>query len=116
MRIAQSGVGLGDSYTASKNKTNDRGRAFRCRTASQRVDRDLDKDQEVSAYRDMLLIRRFEPADVRHGPDRRLLSPLHRPEAVVVGMQTLAWRQIITGYRDHGHSWPAGWTRGVMAG
>ena len=40
------------------------------------------KEELLRFYREMLLIRRFEekagPA-LRHGPDRRLLPPLHRP-------------------------------------
>ncbi len=79
------------------------------------------RDQELLAYREMLLIaasRRRRGQNVRHGPHRRLLPPLYRPGAVVVGMQ-MAMKtgdQVITGYRDHGHMLATGMeARGVMA-
>src|SRR5262249_46050055 len=73
----------------------------------------FDKEQELKAYRDMLLIRRFEEkAGQMYGMG--LIGgfcPLYiRQEAVVVGMQmTLKPRgKGITGDRDHRHNLPAG--------
>src|ERR1700722_9420935 len=63
------------------------------------------KDQELSALRDMLLIRRFCHLYIGQ-------------EAIVVGMQMALKKgdQVITGYRDHGHMLACGMeAKGVMA-
>ena len=64
------------------------------------------KEQELSAYREMLLIRRFEEKAVQLYGMGLIGGFCHLyigQEAVVVGMQ-MALKQgdgIITGYRDH---------------
>src|SRR3954469_10634230 len=69
---------------------------------------DLGKDQELAAYRDMLLIRRFEEKAGQMYGMGLIGGFCHLyigQEAVVVGMQ-MALKEgdaIITGYRDHGH-------------
>ena len=69
---------------------------------------ELTKDQELGAYRDMLLIRRFvEKAGQMYGMG--LIGGFCHlyigQEAVVIGMKmaTKEGDQMITGYRDHGH-------------
>jgi pyruvate dehydrogenase E1 component alpha subunit len=70
---------------------------------------ELDKDQELSAYRDMLLIRRFEEKAGQMYGMGLIGGFCHLyigQEAVVTGV-TMASRlgedAQITGYRDHGH-------------
>ncbi|MCX5519556.1 pyruvate dehydrogenase (acetyl-transferring) E1 component subunit alpha [Kaistia defluvii] len=80
------------------------------------------KDQELFAYREMLLIRRFEEKAGQMYGMGLIGGFCHLyigQEAVVVGMQ-MAIRtgedQTITGYRDHGHMLVAGMdSKGVMA-
>jgi len=81
----------------------------------------LGKEQERQAYRDMLLIRRFEEKAGQMYGMGLIGGFCHLyigQEAVVVGMQ-MALRegdQVITGYRDHGHMLACGMDpRGVMA-
>ena len=79
------------------------------------------KDEELKAYRDMLLIRRFEEKAGQMYGMGLIGGFCHLyigQEAVVVGMQfTLKpGDQVITGYRDHGHMLACGMEpRGVMA-
>jgi pyruvate dehydrogenase E1 component alpha subunit len=82
---------------------------------------DLGKDAELAAYRDMLLIRRFEEKAGQMYGMGLIGGFCHLyigQEAVVVGMQ-MALKEgdaIITGYRDHGHMLAAGMeAKGVMA-
>ena len=82
---------------------------------------DLGKDQELAAFRDMLLIRRFEEKAGQMYGMGLIGGFCHLyigQEAVVVGMQ-MALKDgdaIITGYRDHGHMLAAGMDpREVMA-
>ena len=82
---------------------------------------DLNKDQELAAYRDMLLIRRFEEKAGQMYGMGLIGGFCHLyigQEAVVVGMQ-MALKQgdaVITGYRDHGHMLACGMdAKGVMA-
>ncbi|WP_245413437.1 pyruvate dehydrogenase (acetyl-transferring) E1 component subunit alpha [Mangrovicella endophytica] len=79
------------------------------------------KEQELQAYRDMLLIRRFEEKAGQLYGMGFIGGFCHLyigQEAVVVGMQ-MALKdgdQIVTGYRDHGHMLATGMeARGVMA-
>jgi pyruvate dehydrogenase E1 component alpha subunit len=81
----------------------------------------FDKDQDLNAYRQMLLIRRFEEKAGQMYGMGLIGGFCHLyigQEAVVVGMQ-LATRegdQVITGYRDHGHMLACGMDpKGVMA-
>ncbi|MGY5811529.1 pyruvate dehydrogenase (acetyl-transferring) E1 component subunit alpha [Rhizobium sp. LEGMi198b] len=82
---------------------------------------DFDRDEELKAYREMLLIRRFEEKAGQLYGMGFIGGFCHLyigQEAVVVGMQ-LALKegdQVITGYRDHGHMLATGMSaRGVMA-
>ncbi len=82
---------------------------------------DLGKDQELAAFRDMLLIRRFEEKAGQMYGMGLIGGFCHLyigQEAVVVGMQ-MALKEgdaVITGYRDHGHMLAAGMDpKGVMA-
>jgi pyruvate dehydrogenase E1 component alpha subunit len=79
------------------------------------------KEQELSAYRDMLLIRRFEEKAGQMYGMGLIGGFCHLyigQEAVVIGMQ-MALKpgdQVITGYRDHGHMLACGMdAKGVMA-
>src|SRR6476659_10214299 len=79
------------------------------------------KEQELTALRDMLLIRRFEEKAGQLYGMGAIGGFCHLyigQEAIVVGMQmTLKpGDQVITGYRDHGHMLACGMDpKGVMA-
>jgi len=82
---------------------------------------DFDRDEELKAYREMLLIRRFEEKAGQLYGMGFIGGFCHLyigQEAVVVGMQ-MAQKdgdQVITAYRDHGHMLACGMeARGVMA-
>src|SRR5712672_3772573 len=82
---------------------------------------DFTREQELSALRDMLLIRRFEERAGQLYGMGAIGGFCHLyigQEAVVVGMQ-MALKdgdQVITGYRDHGHMLACGMDpKGVMA-
>ncbi|MDO1583912.1 pyruvate dehydrogenase (acetyl-transferring) E1 component subunit alpha [Rhizobium oryzicola] len=82
---------------------------------------DFNKDEELKAYREMLLIRRFEEKAGQLYGMGFIGGFCHLyigQEAVVVGMQMALKEgdQVITGYRDHGHMLACGMSaRGVMA-
>jgi pyruvate dehydrogenase E1 component alpha subunit len=82
---------------------------------------DFTKEQDLSAYRNMLSIRRFEEKAGQMYGMGLIGGFCHLyigQEAVVVGMQmTLKpGDQVITGYRDHGHMIACGMDpKGVMA-
>ena len=82
---------------------------------------DFNKGQELSAYRTMLSIRRFEEKAGQLYGMGLIGGFCHLyigQEAVVVGMQMAIkdGDQVITGYRDHGHMIAAGMEpKGVMA-
>ena len=79
------------------------------------------REQELSALRDMLLIRRFEEKAGQLYGMGAIGGFCHLyigQEAVVVGMQMALKQgdQVITGYRDHGHMLACGMDpKGVMA-
>jgi pyruvate dehydrogenase E1 component alpha subunit len=79
------------------------------------------RDEELRAYREMLLIRRFEEKAGQLYGMGLIGGFCHLyigQEAVVVGMQMAArvGDQVITGYRDHGHMLATGMdAKGVMA-
>jgi pyruvate dehydrogenase E1 component alpha subunit len=79
------------------------------------------KAEELQAYRDMLLIRRFEEKSGQMYGMGLIGGFCHLyigQEAVVVGMQMVLkpGDQVITGYRDHGHMLACGMDpKGVMA-
>jgi pyruvate dehydrogenase E1 component alpha subunit len=81
----------------------------------------MTRDQLQAAYRDMLLIRRFEEKAGQLYGMGLIGGFCHLyigQEAVVVGMQACleAGDQVITSYRDHGHMLATGMeARGVMA-
>ena len=82
---------------------------------------ELSKEQELAAYREMLLIRRFEEKAGQLYGMGFIGGFCHLyigQEAVVVGMQMALEEgdQVITGYRDHGHMLACGMdAKGVMA-
>jgi pyruvate dehydrogenase E1 component alpha subunit len=82
---------------------------------------EFSKEQELAAFRDMLLIRRFEEKAGQLYGMGLIGGFCHLyigQEAVVVGMQmTLKpGDEVITGYRDHGHMLACGMDpKGVMA-
>jgi pyruvate dehydrogenase E1 component alpha subunit len=79
------------------------------------------KEQELTAFRDMLRIRRFEEKAGQLYGMGLIGGFCHLyigEEAVVVGMQSVLkpGDQVITGYRDHGHMIACGMDpKGVMA-
>lgn len=81
----------------------------------------LTKDQEIDAFEQMLLIRRFEERAGQLYGMGLIGGFCHLyigQEAVVVGMELALGEgdQVITGYRDHGHMLAAGMDpKGVMA-
>jgi pyruvate dehydrogenase E1 component alpha subunit len=81
----------------------------------------FDKDQDLAAYNEMLLIRRFEEKSGQMYGMGLIGGFCHLyigQEAVVIGMQmaTKEGDQVITGYRDHGHMLACGMDpKGVMA-
>lgn len=81
----------------------------------------FDKAEELHAYREMLLIRRFEEKAGQMYGMGLIGGFCHLyigQEAVVIGMQMASkdGDQVITGYRDHGHMLACGMeSRGVMA-
>jgi pyruvate dehydrogenase E1 component subunit alpha len=82
---------------------------------------DFNKEQELQAYRRMLLIRRFEEKAGQLYGMGLIGGFCHLyigQEAVVVGMQLAIKKgdEVITGYRDHGHMLACGMDpKGVMA-
>ncbi|MDO6965708.1 pyruvate dehydrogenase (acetyl-transferring) E1 component subunit alpha [Rhizobium alvei] len=82
---------------------------------------EFDKDEELKAYREMLLIRRFEEKAGQLYGMGFIGGFCHLyigQEAVIVGMMMSLKEgdQLITGYRDHGHMLACGMSaRGVMA-
>jgi pyruvate dehydrogenase E1 component alpha subunit len=82
---------------------------------------DFSKSQELSAYRTMLTIRRFEEKAGQMYGMGLIGGFCHLyigQEAVVVGMQMAlkAGDEVVTGYRDHGHMIACGMDpKGVMA-
>ncbi|MBB6485887.1 pyruvate dehydrogenase (acetyl-transferring) E1 component subunit alpha [Rhizobium lusitanum] len=73
----------------------------------------LSKAEELKAFRDMLLIRRFEERCGQMYGEGLIAGFCHLyigQEAVVVGMQMTIGEgdQVITAYRDHGHALMAG--------
>lgn len=79
------------------------------------------REQDLDAYREMLLIRRFEEKAGQMYGMGLIGGFCHLyigQEAVVVGMQmaSRAGDQMITGYRDHGHMLATGMSaNGIMA-
>src|ERR1700726_3054801 len=82
---------------------------------------EFSKEQELTALRDMLLIRRFEEKAGQLYGMGAIGGFCHLyigQEAVVVGMQMTLKEgdEVITGYRDHGHMLATGMqAKGVMA-
>src|SRR5215210_3234045 len=82
---------------------------------------EFDKDQDLEAYREMLLIRRFEEKAGQMYGMGLIGGFCHLyigQEAVVVGMQAALQEgdTIVTSYRDHGHMLACGMDpKGVMA-
>ncbi len=112
---------MAEAKAASK-----RGRAQNSKTAASTVSsapkpKSFSKEEDLAAYREMLLIRRFEEKAGQLYGMGLIGGFCHLyigQEAVVVGMQMALQQgdQVITGYRDHGHMLATGMeARGVMA-
>ncbi len=97
--------------TASKTTSASSKSASRTRSSAKKAQpaiAEFDKDQELHAYREMLLIRRFEEKAGQLYGMGLIGGFCHLyigQEAVVVGLQMAKkdGDQMITGYRDHGH-------------
>lgn len=82
---------------------------------------EFSREQDLQAYRDMLLIRRFEEKSGQMYGMGLIGGFCHLyigQEAVVIGMQMALKEgdQVITGYRDHGHMLACGMeSKGVLA-
>ncbi len=106
------------SASGGAKKSADKGGA---RSAINRTIVEFDKDQELHAYREMLLIRRFEEKAGQMYGMGLIGGFCHLyigQEAVVVGMQMASKEgdQVVTSYRDHGHMLVCGMEpNGVMA-
>ena len=106
-------VGAGTANKTTSTKGSTRGAALNTPQ--------FDKNQDLSAYNEMLLIRRFEEKSGQMYGMGLIGGFCHLyigQEAVVVGMQmaTKEGDQVITGYRDHGHMLACGMdAKGVMA-
>lgn len=91
------------------------------RSPSDKAVAEFSRDQELQAYTDMLLIRRFEEKAGQLYGMGLIGGFCHLyigQEAVVIGMQMTLKEgdQVITGYRDHGHMLACGMdAKGVMA-
>jgi pyruvate dehydrogenase E1 component alpha subunit len=91
------------------------------RTYTKPAPPELAREQELDAYREMLLIRRFEEKAGQLYGMGQIGGFCHLyigQEAVVVGMQMAIKEgdQVITAYRDHGHMLVCGMdAKGVMA-
>ena len=75
----------------------------------------VSKDELLSYYKDMLMIRRFEEKAGQLYGMGLIGGFCHLyigQEAVVVGLEaaTKEGDKRITSYRDHGQCWPVGWT------
>ncbi len=123
MAVAKSQVGSKAASTDGRKPAARSAKAAGARSLSAKpAIAEFSREEELSAYREMLLIRRFEEKagqmygmGLIHGFCHLYIGQ----EAVVVGMQ-LAIRtgedQVITGYRDHGHMLATGMdAKGVMA-
>jgi pyruvate dehydrogenase E1 component alpha subunit len=106
---------------ATRRKTAAKSRSSAKKSESHDDVAEFSKDEELRAYRDMLLVRRFEEKAGQMYGMGLIGGFCHLyigQEAVVVGMQLVAREgdQIITGYRDHGHMLATGMdAKGVMA-
>jgi pyruvate dehydrogenase E1 component alpha subunit len=113
MAVAARKVGRGAQSVSSKTPAKKAGPAPNSPQFS--------KDQDLAAYNEMLLIRRFEEKAGQMYGMGLIGGFCHLyigQEAVVVGMQmaTIEGDQNITGYRDHGHMLACGMDpKGVMA-
>lgn len=117
---SQSGSRAGKKPTAKRKPTVKR-------SSAGKVDRSLPDiipfthEEDLEAYRNMLMIRRFEEKAGQMYGMGLIGGFCHLyigQEAVVTGMQMVVQQgdQIITGYRDHGHMLAAGLDpKGVMA-
>ena len=113
-------VATNSAQPAAARPTSDPGNGSRAGHYT-RAPAELTKDLELGAYRDMLLIRRFEEKAGQMYGMGLIGGFCHLyigQEAVVVGMQ-MALKEgdgVITGYRDHGHMLACGMdAKGVMA-
>ncbi len=106
---------------ANKSTANKSSSSKKAAAASKAKKPDASKDELLTFYEDMLLIRRFEEKAGQIYGMGLIAGFCHLyigQEAVVVGMQSAIGEgdQVITGYRDHGHMLACGMDpNGVMA-
>jgi pyruvate dehydrogenase E1 component subunit alpha len=111
-KASRAGTSAADKATANRSPA---------RRAQQANAPQFDKEQDIHAYREMLLIRRFEEKAGQMYGMGLIGGFCHLyigQEAVVVGMQMASRKgdEVITGYRDHGHMLACGMDpKGVMA-
>jgi pyruvate dehydrogenase E1 component alpha subunit len=111
-KASRAGASAANKVTANRSPT---------RRAQQPDVPQFDKEQDTHAYREMLLIRRFEEKAGQMYGMGLIGGFCHLyigQEAVVIGMQmaTKDGDEVITGYRDHGHMLACGMDpKGVMA-
>jgi pyruvate dehydrogenase E1 component alpha subunit len=107
--------------TRAKKASASSAKAKSCTSLTAPPPADFSKDEELEAYKEMLLIRRFEEKAGQLYGMGFIGGFCHLyigQEAVVIGMQMAMEEgdQVITGYRDHGHMLATGMeSRGVMA-
>lgn len=107
--------------SATKSPAKSSGKPAGARASKAKKVADFTAEDEMQAYRDMLLIRRFEEKAGQMYGMGLIGGFCHLyigQEAVVTGMQGAIEEgdQVITGYRDHGHMLACGMDpKGVMA-
>jgi pyruvate dehydrogenase E1 component alpha subunit len=119
-KAAQAGGAAKAAKPVAKTKPS-AGTAVKSNGATHVGPKPFTKEQDLLAYREMLMIRRFEEMAGQLYGMGLIGGFCHLyigQEAVVVGMQmaTKPGDQVITGYRDHGHMLACGMdAKGVMA-
>jgi pyruvate dehydrogenase E1 component alpha subunit len=107
--------------TATSSKATAKSGAARSAGIPSETNATFSREDDIRAYHDMLLIRRFEEKAGQMYGMGLIGGFCHLyigQEAVVVGMQMamIEGDQVITGYRDHGHMLACGMdSKGVMA-
>lgn len=121
MAVAARDAGRAEKGAAKETAKDSAKKADQSKNAAAPNPPEFTKEEELHAYREMLLIRRFEEKAGQMYGMGLIGGFCHLyigQEAVVVGMQMASedGDQVITGYRDHGHMLVCGMDpKGVMA-